>query len=301
MTSPASASLKRVLWTRGRGCRELAELLAGSEAPRVQGDPVTACVAERADLLVSRRIPNSFDLVDVAMPIDVQPDEVEAVVAAVAGGPHSVLAAQVAHRLGEALDVPASMVSAYPTEGDPLAAEEVVGQITPQVPDIEYRTMATSGMSELVASLPGRSLLVFGAPGGSWFQRRLSGPGARLRSSASAGAVVVRAAPQRVFQIMGEPVFVAPMLHAQDTLRIRSESTLAVAEEGRLVGLVRRSRLIELQPDTPVGQAMEDPVSIGQLEPVEAARPLQPLFGVDPIPVVDGDERLVGGLNLPAA
>lgn len=301
MTSPASSSIKRVLWTRGSGCRELAELLAGSEAPRVQGDPVTACVSERADLLVSRRIQSSFDLVDVAMPIDVEPDDVEAVVAAVAGGPHSVLAAQVAHRLGEALKVPASMVSAYPTEGDPMAAEEVVGQITPRVPDIEYRTMATSGMSELVASLPERSLLVFGAPGGSWFQRRLSGPGARLRSHASAGAVVVRAAPRRVFQIMGEPVFVAPMLHAQDMLRIRTESTLAVAEEGRLVGLVRRASLVELQPDTPVAQAMEDPVSIGQLEPVEAARPLQPLFGGDPIPVVDGDERLVGGLILPAA
>lgn len=289
------------MWTRGRGCRELAELLAGSEAPRVQGDPVEACVEERADLLVSRRIQSSFDLVDVAMPVDVQPDGVDAVVAAVSGGPHSVLAARVASRLGEALGVPASMVSAYPTEGDPVEAEEVVGQITPRVPDIEYRTLPTSGMSELVASLPERSLLVFGAPGGSWIQRRLSGPGARLRSHASAGAVVVRAAPRRVFQIMGEPVYVAPMLHAQDTLRIRKESTLAVAEEGRLVGLVRRSRLMELQPDTPVGQAMEDPVSIGQMEPVDAARPLQLLFGPDPIPVVDGDERLVGGLVIPAA
>lgn len=301
MTSSTSASIRRVLWTRGKGCQELAELLGGSDAPRVQGDPVSACVEERADLLVSRRIQSSFDLVDVAVPIDVEPRGVEAVVAAVAGGPHSVLAAQVAHRLGEALEVPASMVSAYPTEGDSEAAEAVVGQISPRVPDIDYRTMPTSGMSELVAQLPERSLLVFGAPGGSWFQRRLAGPGARLRSHASAGAVVVRAAPRRVFQMMGEPVFVAPMLHAQDTLRIRTETTLAVAEEGRLVGLVRRARLVELQPHMPVAEAMEDPVSIGQLEPVEAARPLQPLFGVDPIPVVDGDERLVGGLTLPAA
>lgn len=301
MTSPLGAPMKRVLWTRGKGCRELAELLAGSEAPRVQGDPVTACVDERADLLVSRRIPSSFDLVDVAMPMDVEAEGVDAVVAAVAGGPHSLLAAQVASRLGEVLEVPASMVSAYPTEGDPVEAEEVVGHITPRVPDIEFQTIPTSGMSDLVANLPERSLLVFGAPGGSWIQRRLSGPGARLRSHASAGAVVVRAAPPRVFQIMGEPVFVAPMLHVQDTLRIRPESTLAVAEEGRLVGLVRRSRLVELQPDTPVGQVMEEPVSIGQLEPVEAARPLQSLFGADPIPVVDGDERLVGGLVVPAA
>ncbi|MFP3915277.1 MAG: hypothetical protein ACLFWM_10405 [Actinomycetota bacterium] len=301
MTSPTSASIRRVLWTRGKGCRELAELLAGADAPRVQGDPVTSCVTERADLLVSRRIQPSFDLVDVAMPVDVDPEGVEAVVAAVAGGPHSVLAARVARRLGEALGVPASMVSAYPLEEGRRAAEEVVEQITPRVPEIEYRTMETAGMSDLVARLPERSLLVFGAPGGSWFRRHLAGPGARLRSHASAGAVVVRSAPRRVFQMMGEPVYVAPMLHVQDTLRIRTEDTLAVADGGRLVGLVRRSRLTGLRGDMPVGEAMEEPIAIGQLEPVEAARPLQPVFGVDPIPVVDGEERLVGGLTLPAA
>src|SRR5690606_5534928 len=140
------------------------------------------------------------------------------------------------------------------------------------------------------------SLLVFGAPGGSWIQRHLSGPGAQLRSRATAGAVMVRSAPQRVFQVMGEPVYVAPMMHAQDTLRIRPESTLAVADAGRLVGLVRRSHLLELEPDTPVVRAMEEPVSIGQIASVDEARPLRPLFGDDPIPVVDDEERLVGGL-----
>lgn len=274
-------------------------MLAGSEAPRVQGDPVTACVAEKADLLVSRRIQTSFDLVDVAVPVDVESDGVDAVVAAVGGGPHSILAAKVAHRLGLALEVPAAMVSAYPVDGDASEAATVVEQIYPLVPDIEYQILPTAGMSELVASLPERSLLVFGAPGGSWLQRHLSGPGARLRSRADAGAVVVQSAPRRVFQVMGEPTFVAPMLHAQDTLRIRSEETLAVADGGRLIGLVRRSRLMELEPDTPVGKAMEDPISIGYLEAVAAANALLPLFGSDPIPVVDDDGNLVGGLVLP--
>lgn len=301
MTSQAGEATLRVLWTRGKGCRELAELLAGSEAPRVTGDPVEACVAARAELLVSRRLQSSFDLVDAAVPLDVEPEGVGSVVAAVAGGPHSVLAARVARRIGGALGVPASMVSAHPADSDPTEAIRIVEEIYPQVPDIGYVTMAASDMSDLVDQLPGRTLLVFGAPGGSWFQRRLFGPGARLRSHAPAGAVVVQSAPRRVFQEMGEPVFVAPMLHARDTLRIRPEGTLAVADAGRLVGLVRRTRLAELQPETPVGEAMEEPVSIGQVETVEAARPLQPMFGPDPIPVVDEEERLVGGLVVPAA
>lgn len=273
-------------------------MLAGSEAPRVQGDPVTACLGEKADLLVSRRIQTSFDLIDVAAPVDVEPDGVEAVVAAVGGGPHSVLAARVAHRLGLALDVPASMVSAFPTDGDASQAEEVVKQIYPLVPDIDYRTLPTSGMSELVANLPERSLLVFGAPGGSWLQRHVSGPGARLRSRAAAGAVVVRSAPRRVFQVMGEPVFVAPMLHVQDTLRIRPEETLAVADGGQLIGLVRRSHLVELPGETPVGEAMEEPLSIALTDPLEAALALEPLFGSDPIPVIDDEGHLVGGMVL---
>src|SRR5690606_31517516 len=128
------------------------------------------------------------------------------------------------------------MVAAYGPDQDATGAEEVVEQIYPSVPEIDYRTLEASDMSDLVARLPSRSLLVFGAPGGGWIRRHVSGPGARLRSKASAGAVMVRSAPRRVFQVMGEPVFVAPMMHARDTLRIRNEATLAVAEEGRLVG-----------------------------------------------------------------
>ncbi|MGH8912564.1 MAG: hypothetical protein ACRDVD_08630 [Acidimicrobiia bacterium] len=278
----------------------MAELLGGGETARVQGDPAKACIDERADLLVARRL-SSFDLVDTVVPIDVDPAGVESVVAAVAGGPHSVLAARVARDLGKSLGVEASMVSAYQTGGDAEAAVGVVEEIYPQVPDIEYRTLEAIDMSDLVSNLPEHTLLVFGAPGGSWFQRRVFGPGARLRSHAPAGAVVVQSAPQRVFQVMGEPVFVAPLLQAGDTLRIRPESMLAVADAGRLVGLVRRSRLLELTPITPVGQAMEDPVSIGHAEPVTAAQPLRPLFGLDPIPVIDEVENLVGGLAPPAA
>ena len=301
MSSTAGTSTYRVVWTRGRGCRELAELLCDAEPSRVQGDPVAACVTERADLLVARRFQTSFDLVDVAVPVDVEPDGVEAVVAAVAGGPHSALAARLAQRLGDALSVPASMVAAYDSRQGATGAEEVVEQIYPTVPELEYRTMEADDMSDLVSRLPARSLLVFGAPGGGWIRRHVSGPGAQLRSKASVGVVMVRSAPRRVFQVMEEPVFVAPMMHARDTLRIRSESTLAVAEGGRLVGLVRRSRLSELEPDTPVGQAMEEPVSISHTAAVAEAAPLLPLFGEDPVPVVDDPTRHGGGLSDPPA
>lgn len=267
----------------------------------MQGDPTAACVEERAGLLVTRRFQSSFDLVDVAVPVDVDAENVKAVVAAVAGGPHSVLAARVTSRLAAGLGVPATMVSAHPPDEDSASAVEVVTDIYPQVPNLEYRTMAAADMNELVAELPDGALLVFGAPGGSFFQRRLFGAGARLRSSAPAGAVIVHSAPQRVFQVMGEPVFVAPLLQVGDTLKLHSESTLAVAERGRLVGLVRRSNLATLAPDRPVASAMEEPVSILQVEPVEAADPLRPMFGSDPIPVVDHDENLVGGLAPPAA
>ncbi len=295
------AKTPRVLWTRGKGCQELAELVAGAPAHRVHGDPADACLRERADLLVSRRLTPAFDLVDTAVPLDLDLELVDDVVAAVAGGPHSALAAGVAHRLGVALGVPASVVSAYRSEDDALGAAGVIDDLRVDHPAIEYRIMQANDMGDLVAHFGERTLIVFGAPGGTWFQRRVSGPGARLRSSAPAGSVVVQSAPRRVFQEMGDPVFVAPLLQAVDTLRIRPESTLAVADQGRLVGLVRRARLTELTPDSTVSDVMEDPLSVGHREPVEAARPLLPVFGPDPIPVVDDDQYLVGGLAPPAA
>jgi CBS domain-containing protein len=99
---------------------------------------------------------------------------------------------------------------------------------------------------------------------------------------------------------MGEPVFVGPLRHADDTLRIHDENTLAVADGGRLVGLVRREELV-LAGDNPVGSVMEDAMSVKLDETILAARELEPTFGRDPIPVTDHEEYLVGGLSLPYA
>ena len=160
------------------------------------------------------------------------------------------------------------------------------------------RVVEVDGISELVETLEEGSLVVFGAPGGSWLQRSMLGPGARLRSRAPAGAVMVRSAPDRVFRWMGDPVFVSPMRLADDTLLLHREKVLAVADEGLLIGLVRRE-LLEGAGGAAVGTLMEEALSAKVDETIAEAMTLEPTFGRDPIPVTDHDEHLVGALSLP--
>lgn len=287
-----------VVWTRGKGCSELAVLLGGDGAGRIKGNLEEACIDTRADLLVSRRMPGNFDLVSVAVPVDFQPEKVTSVAAAVGGGPHSLLAAETAESIGSALGVPFEMVSAAGPEDDPGEAGVLLDQLQAEVPEIRSRVVEVDGVTELAESLDDGALLVLGAPGGTWLQRNMFGPGARLRRTANAGAVVVRSAPDRVFRFMGDPVYVAPLRQADDTLRIHKEATLAVADEGILVGLVRRQRLTEAGSH-PVGSVMEEAISVRVDETLAEAKELTPTFGEDPIPVTDHDEHLVGGLSLP--
>ena len=295
---PVGPERPAVVWTRGKGCAELAELLGGGESSRISGDPAEECINHRADLLVARRLSTGFNLVDVAVPVDFEPDQVTSVVATVAGGPHSQLAAETAARLGGALDVPAEMVSAAGPSDDRRTVEEVLDHLGGSLPSLRRRVVEVDGVAELVESLDDGALLIMGAPGGSWLQRARFGPGARLKRTANAGSVIVRSAPDRVFRFMGEPVYVAPLRHADDTLRIHQERTLAVAEGGRLVGLVRRERLIAAGDD-PVGTVMEEAMSVRVDETLTEAWELEPTFGADPIPVTAQEEKLVGGLSLP--
>lgn len=296
-TSPKGDN-STVVWTRGKGCAELADLLADGTPDRVSGDPAEECISHRAGLLVARRLSGSFDLVSVAVPVDFQPDNVTRVVATVAGGPHSLLAAQTAAQLGSSLDVPSEMVSASGPDHDIASARGILDEIGTRLPGMGSRVIEVDGISELVETLDEGALLVLGAPGGSWLQRLMLGPGARLRRTAQAGAVIVRSAPDRVFRFMGEPVYVAPLRQADDTLRFHAENTLAVADEGRLIGLVRRQRLMGAGED-PVESVMEGAVSVRVDETISEAWELEPTFGEDPIPVTDHEEHLVGGLSLP--
>jgi len=296
----ATSGSLSVVWTRGRGCGDLADLLAPGESGRISGDPAEECIERRADLLVARKLPGNFDLVSVAVPIDFRPDMVTRVVAGVAGGPHSLLAAQVAALLAEALGVPAEIASAAGAEDDAGSAAGLLDQIGADLPSMGRRLIEVGGVAELAETLDEGALLVLGAPGGSWLRRWMLGPGARLRRTARAGAVVVRSAPDRVFRFMGEPVYVAPLRRADDTLLFHLERTLAVADQGRLVGLVRRERLMSAG-EAAVGTVMEEAVSVRVDETITTAWRLAPEFGDDPIPVTDHEEFLVGGLLLPVA
>jgi hypothetical protein len=289
-----------VVFTRGKGCHELAEALGGDDVGRVQGDLAESCLNERADVLVSQKMPSGLDLLNVVVPIDFEPDRVTKVVAAVAGGPHSVLAAETATTLGARLGVEAEMLSAARSEDEMAPASEILHQVGAHLPDLTRRVVVVEGIGELVDDLDEGALLVLGAPGGTWLNRSRTGPGARLRRTAQAGAVIVRSAPDRVFRFMGDPVYVSPLRLADDTLRIHKENTLAVADEGVLVGLVRREGLMKAGTG-PVSSVMEAALSVRLDETISQARELEPTFGRDPIPVTDHDEHLVGGLSLPTA
>ena len=91
-------SVWNVGWTRGHGCQPLASVLGDGVATAIRDDLGRACVNERIDLLVARRL-TSFDLVPVVVPHSVELDTVEIVTVAVSDGPHSPLAVAAAARL----------------------------------------------------------------------------------------------------------------------------------------------------------------------------------------------------------
>lgn len=291
---------QNVVWTRGRGCLELAEILASGEPSRVDGDLVRGCIANKADFVVAKKMPGAFDLANVAVPVDFDPDRVEIVSATVAGGPHSELATHTAAHIAESLGVPLEIVSAHQDANGLAGAIGVVAQLGTRFPHAERRVVQAMDMNELAETAREGALMVVGAPGGTWLRRSLFGSGARIRGAAKAGAVMVRSAPDRVYRFMGEPVYVAPLLQAADTLRLRTENVIAVAEDGLLVGVVRREDLQGASGKT-VATVMEEPLSAKVDATIEEARHLENTFGTDPIPVTDHDDHLVGGLSLPAA
>ena len=287
MTFPAEGW--RVLFTRGDGCRELA-LTLGTAGP-VEGDLRAACLRQRADLLVARKL-TSFGLVSVAVPHDFHRNTVGAIVAAVGGGPHSTLAALVAERLGRLLDVPASLASGSRSPREDAAAELVLTELGSVVPGLPAKVVRADSARDLVAGLAAGSLLVVGAPGGSWMQRQFFGPGRRLVVKAPAGALVVRRAPTRCFQAMEESMAFGPAMPTREARRLLRDAVAPVVEEGRLIGIVRRSALAEAPAGGTVSAVVEPAVSVRDDEAVDAIDRIA--ADVDPVPVVDADGRLRG-------
>ncbi len=287
----------RVAWSRGAGCRELAAAL-GSDAVVAAGRNWSeTCVDERVDLLVTRRLP-SFDLVSVAVPVDLDLAQVGSVAAAIGGGPHSDLAATVACGLADALAVTATFVSVYrdPAERGPVSLR--LDRLSATHPASRAKLLGAPGAQAILDSLEPDALLVVGAPGGSWLQRQFFGPGHRLAVRAPAGAVVVRHSPRRAFHEAGDQGLVfGPHMAAGDALNLSDRPVVPVAEEGRLVGVVRMKVLRDVAPDVQIGSVMERPVSIGAAEPVDAARELRAFLEGAPVPVVDDSGRLIGWIS----
>lgn len=281
----------RVVWTRGDGCAELAEALDPS-AVRVTGDLSETVLVQRADLLVRKKVASGFDLVSTAVPSDLDLDTVAEVAALVSGGPHSVLGAAVAAQLGQSLSVPARMACAYAE--DPDDALTTVEQLYRQVPTIEYSIIHAEKASDLLEHLADHTLVVVGAPGGGWMQRQFFGPGARLVAKARAGAVVVQAAPRRVFSTMGEPEWVSRHLGAGDATRLHMLPLIPVVEDGILIGSVERSSLLIAGDGARVEHCMGEPVAVKATDSAEAAEAISLRYGGAAVPVVDPDGRLVG-------
>lgn len=285
----------RVAWVRGRGCLPLAEVLATGEPIRIDGDLTRSCVANRIDLLVARRI-SSFELVPTVVPHNVDLATIETVSAAVADGPHSPLVARLAARLGAKLGVRAELVTAYRTPEELPVAMDRLNRLARPHPGLEWRADQSTNAAGLIDMLNPSTLLLVGAPGGSWFQRQLFGPGHRLLVSAPSGAVVVRDAPRRCYHAATDPagVAVGPRLTIADARRLIEHPVVPVSEAGLLVGVLRVSALTDAPGHLPVADLMEDPVAVAATEDVASATDLGEFFEGGPVPVVDHAGQLIG-------
>jgi hypothetical protein len=287
----------RVGWVRGRGCLPLAEILA--DAPiQIDGDLTRSCVANRIDALVARRM-SSFDLVPTLVPHGVDLDAIDAVSAAVADGPHSPLVAALAARLGARLGVRVDLVTAYRGPEELPVAMERLQRLAAPHPGLEWHAAQSGNAAGIVDTLIPNSLLLVGAPGGSWFQRQLFGPGHRLLVSAPAGAVVVRDAPRRCYHVATDPAGVAVGSHltSADARRLIEHPVVPVTDRGLLVGVLRASALTDVPSRLPVGELMEAPVAVAATEDMQAVTDLLEFFEGGPVPVVDHAGYLIGTIG----
>ena len=281
-----------VVWSRGSGCRELAEVLAGDAAVQVDPNPVDTCIRTGATLMVSRRL-SSFDLCSVAVPSGFSAEEITGIVAAVGSGPHSSLAAGVAERIGQSLAVPARAVYAHGGSEPTTVAARIVEKLDEQFPDLSIEAIGAASPGSMVQELPEGTLLVVGAPGGSWFQRQFFGPGARIKHKASGGTIVVKAAPIRVYQAMGPPTAFGPHMRVADA-RIVGAGDVVVASESALLGVVSAAALDAADPDTELGDLAQEAAFLAPEETIEHALNLVDDTDRAVIPVVDGLGSLIG-------
>ncbi len=291
----AAPDLGRVAWSRGKGCLPLAELLSGAPPIALGSDLARSCITAGVDFLVARRA-FRFDLVPTATPHAIDLESTTSVTAAIGEGPHSELAAAVTARLAGRLGVPGELATVFRSGDSSSAAAHKLGLLTDRFPYLGARAIQGSTARDLIDALSPSTLLVVGAPGGSWFQRQIVGPGHRLLVAAPAGAVVVRSAPRRCYQdtVDAGGIAVSPMLTLADARSLVTLDTVPVAHEGRLIGILRASAAAEGRSARTVADVMEPAVAVSATEPADAVHGLADFLGGGPVPVVDREDRLIG-------
>jgi len=288
--------VSRVLWTRGAQCQVLADVLSGGTAIRAGSDVAASCVQAGASILVARHL-SSIDLCNVAVPHGFSPTETSSIVAAVGGGPHSRLAVTLAYVLGQQLELPVRAVYGHHDSSERNRALAVLDDLTKHLHDVHAEAIQAPSPAAMVSELPAGSLLVVGAPGGSWFQRQFFGPGARIRAKSPGGTIVVRHSPTRVYQVMQPPNAFGPHMRVADALQLADTQHLIVAEKGRLLGLIPRGRLVEAGRDLELQDIMESPVFLSPNEDLDHATELISDHPGSAIPVVDSRRRIVGTIT----
>jgi len=283
----------RVLWTRGAHCQVLADVLSGGAAIQAGSDVAASCVQAGASILVARHL-TSLDLCNVAVPHGFSPTETSSIVAAVGGGPHSRLAVTLAYVLGRQLDLPVRAVYGHHDPSERARALAILDDLTAHLHGVRAEAIQAPSPAAMVSELPAGSLLVVGAPGGSWFQRQFFGPGARIRARSAGGTIVVRHSPRRVYQVMQPPNAFGPHMRVADALQLADTQHLIVAETGRLLGLIPRERLVEAGQDLELQDIMESPVFLSPDEDLDHATVLFNDHPGSAIPVVDSRRRIVG-------
>ena len=290
-----------VAWTRGNGCQPLANVLGEGTATAIRDDLGRACVDERVDLLIARRLSN-FSLVPVVVPHSLDLDTVASVTVAIGDGPHSPLAVAVGHRIAAALAVGWEVVTAYRGEAELSEGLGRLARLAGPYPSAQREAIETKEAGGITDRLSPDSLLVLGAAGGSWFQRQLFGPGHRLTVTAPGGTVAVRSAPRRCFHALGDRhgTVVGPQMPVSEARRIFDLAVIPVAEAGRLVGIVRNQSLAEKAEDEVVADVMESPVSVAATEPISVAIELAGFLDGGPVPVTGSGGELLGVVDVGA-
>jgi CBS domain-containing protein len=268
-------------------------VLSGGAAIQAGSNVATSCVETGASILVARHL-TSFDLCNIAVPHGFFPTEISSIVAAVGGGPHSRLAVTLAYVLGRQMELPVRAIYGHRDAGERPRALAVLDDLAGHLQDVDAKAIKTPNPAAMVSELPAGSLLIVGAPGGSWFQRQFFGPGARIRAKAPGGTIVVRHSPPRVYQVMQPPTAFGPHMRVADALTLANTQQLIVAEEGRLVGLVPREKLIEAARDLELQDVMESPVLLSPEEGLDHATELTSDYPGRAIPVVDSRQRIIG-------